>query len=328
MASVGCSMVGSARSSTRMSPGAWRTAPRMSFVPLVGGWDQQTPAREPEGVLDETGTGRDSQGIPRPSYGGPMDPKADIRESLDLLASWTAPDGLARRRARRRDPLTGELFRAARCARLETTRRAARARDRQATRAVLRSRVRTRVHPVHRPDDGRPDVDRARPGHARPRRHLVGMGLLRLADQPHRTRGRRRPPRHVRRDGRAPHRGPVHPSGLRRPRLSRSPSPTRSSGSATSPSTSSPPATGPGLQHWLIGYGGVTTVVIGLLVGASFAQGAAQARIWLLAIAVDGATGTVGRRALAARARSLRRAAQPRDHPRPRRDRHRHRHRR
>jgi low temperature requirement protein LtrA len=43
----------------------------------------------------------------------------------------------------------------------------------------------------------------------------------------------------------------------------------------------------PGLHHWLLGYAGVTTVVIALLVGASFAHGAAQAAIWMLAIAVD-----------------------------------------
>jgi low temperature requirement protein LtrA len=43
----------------------------------------------------------------------------------------------------------------------------------------------------------------------------------------------------------------------------------------------------PGLHHWLLGYAGVTTVVIGLLVDASFTEGAAQAGIWVLAIVVD-----------------------------------------
>src|SRR4051794_10697668 len=35
IASVGCRIVGSGRSSTRMSPGAWRMAPRMVWVPSV-----------------------------------------------------------------------------------------------------------------------------------------------------------------------------------------------------------------------------------------------------------------------------------------------------
>ena len=43
----------------------------------------------------------------------------------------------------------------------------------------------------------------------------------------------------------------------------------------------------PGLRHWLLGYAGVTTVVIALLVVASFADGPAQAGVWVLAIAVD-----------------------------------------
>src|SRR4051794_1285027 len=38
IASVGCSIVGSGRSSTRMSPGAWSTAPRMGVVPLLLGY--------------------------------------------------------------------------------------------------------------------------------------------------------------------------------------------------------------------------------------------------------------------------------------------------
>src|SRR4051812_25377313 len=36
IASVGCSIVGSGRSSTRMSPGAWSTAPRMVVFLSVG----------------------------------------------------------------------------------------------------------------------------------------------------------------------------------------------------------------------------------------------------------------------------------------------------
>jgi len=43
----------------------------------------------------------------------------------------------------------------------------------------------------------------------------------------------------------------------------------------------------PGLRHWLLGYAAVTSVVISLLVAASFAQGALQAAIWMLAIAID-----------------------------------------
>src|SRR5437763_5146662 len=36
MASVGCSILGSSRCSTRMSPGAYRSAPRMMYVLSVG----------------------------------------------------------------------------------------------------------------------------------------------------------------------------------------------------------------------------------------------------------------------------------------------------
>jgi low temperature requirement protein LtrA/transcriptional regulator with XRE-family HTH domain len=42
-----------------------------------------------------------------------------------------------------------------------------------------------------------------------------------------------------------------------------------------------------GLRHWLLGYAAVTAVVVSLLVAASYAHGAAQAGLWLLAIAVD-----------------------------------------
>jgi low temperature requirement protein LtrA len=43
----------------------------------------------------------------------------------------------------------------------------------------------------------------------------------------------------------------------------------------------------PGLRRWLIGYAGVTTAVITLLLVASSADGLAQAALWMLAIAVD-----------------------------------------
>ena len=42
-----------------------------------------------------------------------------------------------------------------------------------------------------------------------------------------------------------------------------------------------------GLRHWLLGYAGVTATVIALLVGASSTHGAAQAGLWMAAIAVD-----------------------------------------
>jgi low temperature requirement protein LtrA len=43
----------------------------------------------------------------------------------------------------------------------------------------------------------------------------------------------------------------------------------------------------PSLRRWLLGYAGSTTAVIGLLVGASFADGALQVAIWCAVIALD-----------------------------------------
>ena len=43
----------------------------------------------------------------------------------------------------------------------------------------------------------------------------------------------------------------------------------------------------PSLRRWLLGYAASTTAVIGLLVGASFADGAVQAAIWCAVIALD-----------------------------------------
>ena len=55
-------------------------------------------------------------------------------------------------------------------------------------RALLRSRLRARLHAVHRADGGRPDLGGARAGAARARPALVGLGRLRVADERRSTR--------------------------------------------------------------------------------------------------------------------------------------------
>jgi low temperature requirement protein LtrA len=49
-----------------------------------------------------------------------------------------------------------------------------------------------------------------------------------------------------------------------------------------------PGAGGPGLRRWVRNFGIGTAIVVGLLVGASFANGGLQAALWAIAILVDG----------------------------------------
>ena len=83
-------------------------------------------------------------------------------------------------------------------------------------RAVLRPRLRLRLHPGHRADGGQPDLGGPRPGDARPGGGLVGVGRLRLADQLAALRRRHRPRRAAGRDGGDADRGARRPAGVRR----------------------------------------------------------------------------------------------------------------
>jgi low temperature requirement protein LtrA len=50
----------------------------------------------------------------------------------------------------------------------------------------------------------------------------------------------------------------------------------------------------PGMRHWVLQFAFSTAVVIGLLVGASFLNGAVQATLWVLAILLDWGAGGLG----------------------------------
>ena len=105
---------------------------------------------------------------------------------------------------------------ARRTTRSAARRHAARQGERHAARAVLRPRLRARADAVHAADGRRADVERAREGDARARGAVVVVERLRVADEPRRPRGGRRPDRDVRRDGGVPRRRAVRAGGVRR----------------------------------------------------------------------------------------------------------------
>ena len=163
----------------------------------------------------------------------------------------------------------------------------ARRRAGDAARALLRPRLRPRLHPVHGADGAPPDLVGARPGPARARHALVGVDRLRLADQRHRPRGGRRAPGHVRRDGGAADRLALRAGGVRRASPSSSRSPTAPCGSPTSASSCSPaPRTTPCATR-CSGSAVSTAIAVGLLAIASLFDGLAQGAIWLLALLLD-----------------------------------------
>src|SRR5215210_9301651 len=82
-------------------------------------------------------------------------------------------------------------------------------------RAVLRSRVRVRDHAGDRADGRGSDLDRTRARHAGARRALVGLGGVRVADEPHRRGGRPRAALDARRHGGLPGRRAGHAGCLR-----------------------------------------------------------------------------------------------------------------
>ena len=95
--------------------------------------------------------------------------------------------------------------------------RVARTRDRQATGAVLRPRLRAGVHTVHCADGCQSHLDGDRLRNARTCGALVGVVGLRVVDEPRRTRGGLGSDRDVGRDGRSDRRRAVCTGGVRRP---------------------------------------------------------------------------------------------------------------
>ena len=91
-----------------------------------------------------------------------------------------------------------------------------RARSRQAAGAVLRSRVRAGLHPVHGADDRGRVVDRRPPSDGRARGVVVGVDQLCVVDQRRRSGGRLGSVRHVRGDGGVVDRGDLRARGVRR----------------------------------------------------------------------------------------------------------------
>ena len=102
---------------------------------------------------------------------------------------------------------------------------------RYAARAVLRPRLRLRVHAGHGADQRRPDLGGTRERPRRARRPLVGVGRVRLADEHRRCRRGRGPSRRLRRDDGDARRVARRAGRVRQTTRSSSPAPTRSSGS-------------------------------------------------------------------------------------------------
>ena len=193
-----------------------------------------TRARSPSSVQSELTKSFSSAADLAEQY--PQYARPDHRRRQDLvprqgdeLAYTAGIVAIAARRGARLLPLPEAATRSRRCSSSTTPkmpeaqsvaarRHPARRRAGHPARALLRPRLRARLHPVHGADVGQPDLVGARPGPARARHALVGLGRLLLADQRHRPRGGRGAAGHVRRDGGAADRLALRARRVRRPR--------------------------------------------------------------------------------------------------------------
>ena len=166
-------------------------------------------------------------------------------------------------------------------------RRAARRRAGDAAGAVLRPRLRAGDHPVHGADVPPPDLVGPGPGPAGAGDAVVGVGRLRLADQRHRPRGGRGPPRHLRRDGGAADRLALRARGVRQPRPRSSRSSTASCGSPTSPSSCSPAPTTTRCATRCSASPPAPRSPSACWSRPRFLDGLAQGALWLLALILD-----------------------------------------
>ena len=126
-------------------------------------------------------------------------------------------DARPRRRARARPPRVGMISRDGGDDDHDADRARGGARgEGHPARALLRPRLRLRLHPGHRPDGREPDLGGRRPGHARAGGRVVGVERLRVADQRPALRRRDRAGRAARGDGRDAGRGARGAGGVRR----------------------------------------------------------------------------------------------------------------
>src|SRR3954471_6210655 len=101
MASVGRSILGSSRSSTRTSPGAWRTAPRMTYFLSIAvvaqpsrrpGSSQATPFGAPVAGLGYPGLGRTCLRRVAGRSVDDVDNRSEVREFLATRRAKLSPD--------------------------------------------------------------------------------------------------------------------------------------------------------------------------------------------------------------------------------------------
>src|SRR3954447_18873477 len=164
---------------------------------------------------------------------------------------------------------------------------AAGGRARHAARALLRPRLRARHHAVHRANGGASDLGGPRAGRPRAGDALVGVGRIRVADERGRPGGGQRSSRDLRGDGRVARGRSVRAPRLRR-RRARVPHAYAIVRVAQIALFNVASRDDPQLRHSIItGLVGSTAIGAGLLITASFTDGALQLGLWALALVLD-----------------------------------------